>query len=218
LRNNRTDTIHDSYVIRTKSRRTTDYRTAGRPRSELANEVSICTIRDRCAWHRTASGKCRNLSSWLAKVVAVESPVFWMEAARRIANAAGVERLGIRIQDAFRHACRVGHNRGRFVARGEFLWRSDMTIPPVRDRSDFPQSAKKIEYVAPEEIHSAIEQVVRESYGIDRDDVATSVGRLLGFLRITDEMRSTIDRELDVVIAAGRLVLKNGSVHKSSAL
>ena len=47
----------------------------------------------------------RTLSQWLVDVVAIESPVFWMEAARRVTSAARIQRLGNRIQDAFRSAC-----------------------------------------------------------------------------------------------------------------
>jgi hypothetical protein len=67
------------------------------------------------------------------------------------------------------------------------------TTATVRARSDFPQYAKKIKYVAPEEIRVAIERVVEESYGIAPDDVAAGTCRLLGFGRATDEIRSVID-------------------------
>jgi hypothetical protein len=45
-------------------------------------------------------------------VVAIESPVFWLGASRRVANAART-----RIQDAFRKACNTGHRQGQLVVR-----------------------------------------------------------------------------------------------------
>jgi very-short-patch-repair endonuclease len=152
------------------------------------------------------------LSQWLAQVVAVESPVFWLEAARRVASAAGVQRLGIRIQDAFQRAYLAGSRAGRFSVRDGFLWRTDMIAPALRDRSDLPQAAKKIEYVAPEEIRVAIERVAQDSYGVDPDDVANGACRLLGFGRVTDELRTVIDTQRDALIAAGRLVLRGESL------
>jgi hypothetical protein len=148
----------------------------------------------------------------LFEVVAVESPVFWLEAARRVANAAGVQRVGNRIQDTFRSACDVGSRTGRFTVRGGFLWRTDMAAAPLRDRSDLPQSAKKFEYVSPEEIQAAIEQVIQDSYGLSRDDVASYACRLLGFPRLTDEMRAVVDKQRDALLAAGRVVLKGDSL------
>lgn len=152
------------------------------------------------------------LSQWLAQVVAVESPVFWLEAARRVASAAGVQRLGSRIQDAFQRACRVGFRSGRFSVRDGFLWRTDMTAPALRDRSDLPQSAKKIEYVAPEELRVAIERVAQDSYGVAPRDVASGACRLLGFARVTDEMRTVIETHRDALMASGRLVLRGESL------
>jgi len=116
------------------------------------------------------------------------------------------------IQDAFQHAYLTGSRAGRFSVRDGFLWRIDMTAPPLRDRSDLPQTSKKIEHVAPEEIQVAIERVAQESYGVAPDDVASSACRLLGFGRVTDEMRTVIDAQRDALIAAGRLVLRGESL------
>jgi very-short-patch-repair endonuclease len=152
------------------------------------------------------------LAELLAQVVIIESPIYWPEAARRVANAAGIQRLGNRIHDAFQRACTSGSAAGKFEMRGEFLWRSDMIVAPVRDRSELPQAAKKIEYVAPEEIRAAIERVARDYYGIAPDDVAAGACRLLGFGRVSDEMRTVVERERDALVTKGRLVLKGDSL------
>ncbi len=129
-----------------------------------------------------------------------------------MANAAGVQRLGNRIQDAFQQAYLTGSRAGRFSVRDGFLWRTDMTTPVLRDRSDLPQAAKKIEHVAPEEIQVAIERVAQDSYGVAPNDVASGACRLLGFGRVTDEMRAVIDAQRDALIGAGRLVLRGESL------
>ena len=84
------------------------------------------------------------LSQWLAQVVAVESPIHWLEAARRIANAAGVQRVGSRIQEAFKRACRSGARAKRFVYRGEFLWADESLDPVVRDRSELSAQYQEV--------------------------------------------------------------------------
>jgi very-short-patch-repair endonuclease len=149
---------------------------------------------------------------WLVEVVEVESPVHWLEATRRVANAAGVQRLGSRIQAAFRDACGLAFRSGLFSVRNEFLWRIDTTAPVLRDRSDLPQSVKKIEYIAPEEICAALERVAQDSYGVAPGDIATGAGRLLGFARVTDEMRAVLETHRDFLISAGRLILKGESL------
>jgi hypothetical protein len=150
------------------------------------------------------------LAQWLSLVVAVESPVHWIEAARRVANAGGVQRIGNRINDAFKRACRRGGSAGLFAIRNGFLWKSGDRDPVVRDRSDFPSLKKKIEYVAPEEIALAIERVVRDSYGMGTEEIASATCRLLGFARVTEEMRTVVEQQRDSLISSGRLVMKGG--------
>lgn len=103
------------------------------------------------------------LADLLAQVVNVESPVHWMEAARRVLDGAGIHRLGNGIQEAFEQAVRVGVDRKLFVKREEFLWGPAMQQPPIRNRSELPAASRKLEFVAPEEIRRAVLIVVQES-------------------------------------------------------
>jgi very-short-patch-repair endonuclease len=146
--------------------------------------------------------------SWLNKVALVEGPVHWLEAARRIANAAGVQRVGARIQKAFRRACTAGSNKRVFLLKDGFLKGINQEGCTIRDRSDLPSQFKKLEYVAPEEICAAIESAVRESYGIMYDDVPGAACRLLGFARVTEDMRSIAIKHINHLIDIGRLSKK----------
>jgi hypothetical protein len=87
-----------------------------------------------------------------------------------------------------------------------------METPAVRDRSDLPQSCKKIEYVAPEEIRAALLQVAQESFGASPSEIAHGACRLLGFGRLTDEMRVVIDGNRDALLAAGHLEQRGESL------
>jgi hypothetical protein len=148
------------------------------------------------------------LADLIARVVNVESPVHWTEAARRILNAAGIQRFGNRIQHAFDEAISLGASRKLFVMRQDFLWTRDMKETPVRDRSELPAASRKLEFVAPEEIRRAILMVVQESHGIAPEEVTGATCRLFGFARVTDDMRAAIERQRDDLVAAGTLVLR----------
>ena len=148
------------------------------------------------------------LAIWLAQVVAVEGPIHWLEAARRIADASGIQRVGNRIQQAFQMACILGHRGKKFEKRNEFLWAIESSPVRIRDRSDCPPQQKKIELVAPEEICAAIEQASEQSFGLLEEDVAVAACRLLGFARVTEEMRATVEEQRDHLINKGRLELK----------
>jgi len=65
--------------------------------------------------------------------------------------------------------------------------------------------SRKLDLVAPEEISLAVQNVVNGSYGIRRGDVPGPVVRLLGFMRVTEDMRSRVDSIVDRMIEGGQL-------------
>lgn len=145
------------------------------------------------------------LIEWLLRVVESESPVHWLEAARRIANGGGVQRVGGRIQESMERACKMGSRTGKFLFDGTFLKSVNQTQTPIRDRSDLPPQMKRLVLVSPEEIDAAIEFVTNESYGISFDEACVAACRLLGFARVTNDMQTIAERRRDALLARGRL-------------
>lgn len=157
------------------------------------------------------------ISSWIAAVVEVESPVHFQEVFRRIADSAGIHRIGNRIEKALKLGVSQGSRIGAFRKKGDFLWSNDIDQPNLRDRSNFPSSSKRLEFVAPEEIALAIKLVIKRAYGMKRDDVPPAVSRIIGFQRTTDEMRSSINVIIEGLLKTGRLCLKNEHLQNSDA-
>lgn len=145
------------------------------------------------------------LIEWLFRIVEAEGPIHWLEAARRIATGAGIQRIGGRIQDAIERACKIGASKGKFKNHGDFLASANQAQCPIRDRSDLPGQMKRLSLVAPEEIDAATELVTGESYGIGFDQAAVAACRLLGFARVTEEMQTMAERRRDSLLARGRL-------------
>ena len=145
-----------------------------------------------------------NVALWVTSVVELESPVHYLEVSRRIAEAAETRR-GRRFQEVIDRA--IGHavESGRVRRDAEFLWRTDMEQPMLRDRSKLPPSSRKIELVAPEEIALAVKRVVAAAYGISQQDIASGAVRLLGFGRLTSEMRARIEPIIRQMLADGTL-------------
>ncbi|PKB72648.1 MAG: hypothetical protein BZY75_06030 [SAR202 cluster bacterium Io17-Chloro-G7] len=132
------------------------------------------------------------LALWVVQVVDEESPVHETEVARRIADAAGIRRVR-RYQQAIDRAIENGVGSGNIVRKGEFLWRSTMAEPTLRDRSELPASSRKIDLVSPEELCMAVRRVVAASYGIAFQDITGAAVKLLGFGRVNNEIRSTVE-------------------------
>ena len=148
---------------------------------------------------------------WVADVVEAESPVHTDEVARRIAVSAGARR-NKRFQEVVDRAIQDATASGRLRRQDAFLWWNDMEAPTLRDRSGLPAASRKIELVAPEELAVAVLQAVAASYGIDRKDVPVAAARLLGFARVTTEMRSTFEPVVRRMITEGKLVQQGDQV------
>jgi len=74
--------------------------------------------------------------------------------------------------------------------------------------------------VAPEEICAAIEQTVEQSFGLDNEDVAVATCRLLGFARVSEEMRAVVEEQRDNLLNNGRLEFRGETLvlNRNSAL
>ena len=152
--------------------------------------------------HQHTVGK---LAGWIEKVVQVESPVHIEEMARRMVEAAGITRLGSRIRSQLELATQFAEGGGKLTRKGEFLWSPYMQIPVLRNRAKLPPASKKIKFIAPEELHLAIEKVVKDSIAIQPEAAVIATCKLLGFVRVTEDMREEILEAINALLAAQKL-------------
>jgi superfamily I DNA and/or RNA helicase/very-short-patch-repair endonuclease len=132
------------------------------------------------------------LAGWMEEVVKVESPVHFDEVARRMVEAAGASKVGSRIRDCLRQAMNHLKNSKRIKIKKEFLWLVDMEKPTIRNRINLSNSARKMKFIAPEEIALALEKVVQDSIAIQQSDAATWAAKMFGFNRVTEDMKEEI--------------------------
>lgn len=149
------------------------------------------------------------MSSWAVLVVAVESPVHVDEVARRLAAALETRR-GRRFNQLWEPALELAIGSGEVRREGGFLWSKDMEEPVTRDRRKLAPASRKLDLISFEEIAVTVLKVVTDSYGIDRGDVPLAVSRLLGFTRVTNEMRARIDPVIGQMINQRQLVQTGG--------
>jgi hypothetical protein len=146
------------------------------------------------------------LAGWVNEVVQVESPVHVQEVIRRIAEATQVSRIGPRLRMALEAAINQAIKDGSLRKKEEILWLTSMQVAPMRDRSQLPAAAKNIAFIAPEEIEQVIEKVVAAAFGMPATEIAPAVAKLLGFSRITDDIREQIDLTLEEMVRQKRLL------------
>ncbi|MGE5707932.1 MAG: DUF3320 domain-containing protein [Bacteroidota bacterium] len=152
------------------------------------------------------------LAAFIVQVVTEESPVHRDEVEKRIAAAAGGKRVGQRLQAALEAARKHAVKTGAIHEKEGFLWREGMETPPLRDRRKLPSAMRKLELVSPEEWALAIERVVEQSYGIEREKLPQAALKLLGFSRISEDGLRTIERLIEGLFEAGRIEERGGFV------
>ena len=130
-----------------------------------------------------------DLAELVAEVVDVEGPVHTSEVLRRVADAAGLKRAGPKLAEALASAYRRLTLADAVRLDGEFLWPVGMPAAPVRDRSAFPAGSRKLDLVCDEELGAAVERAVADAFGMNPDAVPAAACRLLGFARLSEEMR-----------------------------
>ncbi|MBE9583177.1 DUF3320 domain-containing protein [Mucilaginibacter sp. JRF] len=151
-----------------------------------------------------------NLAAWITEVVKVESPVHFDEMARRMVEAAGISKVGSRIKYTLTQACNFSEQNGLIKIKGEFLWHNEMEEPVVRDRSQLPASSRRLQIIAPEELHLAIKQVVSEAIAITDEAAANLVAKLFGFSRVTEDMKQLLLEPIRIAENHGIIKRDNG--------
>ncbi|MDK0575362.1 hypothetical protein P6P35_16085, partial [Clostridium perfringens] len=77
----------------------------------------------------------------------------------------------------------------------------------MRDRSNLPNSARKISYISPEEICIGIEKVVKELIAIQPEATIPYIAKMFGFARVTDDIKKEIMSAINLSIKNKKVFL-----------
>ncbi|HVG12965.1 MAG TPA: DUF3320 domain-containing protein, partial [Flavisolibacter sp.] len=153
------------------------------------------------------------LAGWIVDVATKESPVHFDEVARRMAEAAGITRVGARIRSQLFLATKFAEGSKKITRRGDFLWAAEMQVPVIRDRSTLGAGSRKLKYIAPEELSLGAQKIISDSIAIERDEAISMIARLFGFSRVTEEMRKELLEVIRLCINDGKVAV-DGTVLK----
>ncbi len=141
------------------------------------------------------------------RIIEIEGPVHEEEIVARVRDLWGLGRAGSRIQGAVGDALRQAQHKGNLHIEGDCYQLKGAPVL-VRDRSAASsRSLKKPELLPPQEIREAIGSLVRESHGMQREETAIAVSRLLGFQATSQQLRERIEQQVDLLISNGTLKL-----------
>jgi very-short-patch-repair endonuclease len=143
----------------------------------------------------------------IRRVLEVEGPIHELEVARRLARTYGLSRTGSRIQEtAKKSLTRVGATH-----EGEFWWLPKCKIK-VRNRSMVSsRTLLSAELLPPIEILQAAKYCVSQNVRIAGTELCQSVARALGFQRVENELRETIQRVIVKAVGTSFIADDTGS-------
>lgn len=141
-------------------------------------------------------------------IVEFEGPIHEQLLMKRITNCAGLMKVGGRIQENLETAIQIAIRQGVIVSEGHFLYINEFPIK-VRDRSREDTSLKRVELIPPMELKCAFNEVIKDSISVSEDELIAGGYHLLGFQKITSQMR---ELALEIIKDA----MKNGSYRLDS--
>ncbi|MDU4959072.1 MAG: DUF3320 domain-containing protein [Sporomusaceae bacterium] len=154
-----------------------------------------------------------NRLAWLArKIVDTEGPVHINIVAKRLAEAYSLTKVGERMRQAVYTAVNRAANGGNIIIQGEFLWPKNQSevIPRIPGRSE--ASHRAVELIAPEEIQTAMELIIRQCVGISLDGLITETARMFGIQRATPRIRGILETVAKEMQQKGAATLNGDSL------
>jgi len=154
------------------------------------------------------------LAQMLREVIHVEGPVHIEVAARRLAKAWELQRVGSRMRKAVNVALRSLTREGKVRQHGKFLWpnRRDFQITVRRPDPGNEDTLRGIEFIAPEELGLAVKNLVRDALSITEDELVKEVARIFGFDRTGANIRARIARIVNGMISQCILVSRGDRI------
>ena len=145
------------------------------------------------------------LSMLVKAVIELESPIHEAEVTRRLMESFGVSRAGNRIVESVGIAIGHGHRAGIFHHSGGFVYADKSRAATVRNRCALEVNERKIEWVSPEELDTALLDVVRTGFSISQDAAVSGALESLGFGRVTANIATTVNARVASLLKEKRL-------------
>ncbi|MDA0588220.1 MAG: DUF3320 domain-containing protein [Planctomycetota bacterium] len=153
-----------------------------------------------------------DLAKAVVRILEVESPIHFDELCRRVAAVSGQKRTGDRAKSAAEDAV-TWLTRQRLVeVSGSFVTLIGRDIR-VRDRSNLDAGSRHPDMLPPAEMQMALLTLLREHFGVTRDEAIVEAGRLFGFRSTSTVLKERLSGAIDELIAEGQIEDADGWLH-----
>jgi hypothetical protein len=154
-----------------------------------------------------------NQTKLLAELIQNEGPVHFDYAVERLAAAWGIKQMTPKISHAVKEALNNLIREQKVIIKGSFLWPTALKETPIRvPMQGVPESKRKPEYVAPEEVESAMKMVAQYALGISDDSLIVETAKVFGINHSGEEAKAVFSEVLKRLVRERKLVRKDDGV------
>jgi hypothetical protein len=154
-----------------------------------------------------------NQTKLLAELIQNEGPVHFDYAVERLAAAWGIRRAAPKIAHAVKEALNNLIRMQKVVIKGSFLWPFGLSKTPIRvPMQGIPESKRKPDYIAPEEVESAMTIIARYALGISDDSLIAETAKVFGINHSADKANTVFSEAFKRLVRERKLVCKDGVV------
>ncbi len=154
-----------------------------------------------------------NQTKLLAELIQNEGPVHFDYAVERLAAAWGIKQVTPKIAHAVKEALNNLIREQKVVIKGSFLWPTGLKETPIRvPMQGVPESKRKPDYIAPEEVESAMTIVAQYALGISDDSLIAETAKVFGINHSGDEAKAAFSEVLKRLVRERKLVCKDDGV------
>jgi very-short-patch-repair endonuclease len=154
-----------------------------------------------------------NQTKLLDEIVRNEGPVNFDYAVERLARAWGIKQVTPQITHAVKQALNILLREQKVVLKGSFLWPPTLKETPIRvPVQGTPESKRKAEYIAPEEVEAAMLLVTRYALGISRESLIWETAKVFGLNHSAEGTEDVFAEILKRLVRDRKLILKDDIV------
>ncbi|HLN89001.1 MAG TPA: DUF3320 domain-containing protein, partial [Candidatus Binatia bacterium] len=154
-----------------------------------------------------------NQTKLLAELIQNEGPVHFDYAVERLAASWGIKTVTPKISHAVKEALNNLIKTQKVVIKGSFLWPTSLKETPIRvPVQGVPESKRKPDYIAPEEVASAMTTIAQYALGISDGSLITETAKVFGINHSGDEAKAVFSEVLKRLVRERKLVCKDDGV------
>ncbi len=154
-----------------------------------------------------------NQTKMLSELIQDEGPVHFNYAVERLAATWGIKIITPKINHAVRDALNNLIRDQKVTLKGSFIWPIGLKETPIRvPIAGLPESKRKPQYIAPEEVEAAMTKVAQYALGISEDSLVVETAKVFGVNHGGDEAKTVFGEVLKRLIRERKLVCKSDGV------